>query len=396
MTDIKMTDNSLLPDRVSHIKNENKDIFLVGTAHVSKESVNDVRKTIEEVQPDTVCIELCRGRYIALIQKDNWEKMDIFKVIKGKKAVFLLAQLIMTSFYRRLGEKLGIQPGAEMLEAARLAETTGAQLVLADRNVEITLKRVWGYLGFWNKLKLVIHVMLGILSKEEIDADTIENLKGKDQLESIMAEFAEKFPQIKRRLIDERDIYLAQKIRAAPGKTIVAVVGAGHVDGIKKHIGQEEPLDELLQVPPKSVTISLIKWGLPAAIIGLVVYGFFKEGAAHSVQNIYIWIFVNGLLSAAGAAIALAHPLTILSAFLGAPITSLNPMIAAGWIAGLVQAWISKPTVTDFENLPDAIATVKGFWTNPVTKILLIVALANLGSVLGTYFAGIWIAARSI
>jgi len=391
-----MIDSSMLPERISHINIEGRDVYLVGTAHLSKESVDDVRSTIETVSPDTICVELCKSRHKALTQKDNWEKTNIFKIIREKKATFLLAQLIMSSFYRRLGEKLGIQPGAEMLEAIKLADATDTQLVLADRDVEITLKRVWGYLSFWNKLKLMIHLTVSIFSKEEIDTNTVETLKEKDQLESVLTEFTKKFPEIKKRLIDERDVYLAQKIRTSPGRSIVAVVGAGHVNGIKKHIDKDEPLDELVRIPPKSIWPTIIKWAVPAAIIAVITYGFFKEGAAHSVENIYIWILVNGILSAAGAAAALAHPLTILSAFLGAPLTSLNPTIAAGWVAGIVQAWIKKPTVTDFENLPNAISTFKGFWTNPVTKILLIVALANLGSVFGTYIAGIWITARSV
>ncbi|UCG58678.1 MAG: TraB/GumN family protein [Phycisphaerales bacterium] len=391
-----MTDVNELSERVSLVNVDGRDIYLVGTAHVSAESVEDVRDTIEKVSPDTVCVELCKARHQALTQPDNWHKLDIFKVIKKKKAVFLLTQLIATSFYRQLGEKLGVQPGAEMLEGVRLAEEKNATLVLADRNIEITLKRVWGYLGFWNKLKLMLHITMGIFSGEEIDAETIEELKKRDQLEAIMAEFAEKFPEIKRRLIDERDTYLAQKIRKAPGKTIVAVVGAAHIPGIKNHIQADEPLNELVQIPARSRVSKILKWGVPAVILALIVYGFFKDGAAHSVENIYIWILVNGILSAAGAAVALAHPLTILSAFLGAPLTSLNPMIAAGWVAGLVQAWIKRPTVDDFDDLSNAIRSVKGFWTNPVTKILLIVALANLGSVIGTYIAGAWIAARSV
>ncbi len=385
-----------LPEKVSHISLDDRQIYIVGTAHVSKESVEDVRTTIERIQPDIVCVELCKARHQALTQRDIWKKMDIFKVIKEKKSFLLLAQLIMTSFYRRLGEKLGVQPGAEMLEAVNQAEKVNAQLVLADRDIQITLKRVYGYLGFWSKLKLASHIIASIFVKEDIDAEMVENLKKQDQLEAALAEFAEKFPEIKRRLIDERDIYLAQKIREAQGKKIVAVVGAGHVEGIKEHIVRDEPLDELMEIPPKSIWPAIFKWGIPAAIIAIIIYGFFKEGAVHSVQNIYIWILVNGLLSAIGAAVALAHPLTIISAFLAAPVTSLNPLMAAGWVAGFVQAWIRKPTVSDFENLPDAISTVKGFWTNPVTKILLVVALANLGSFLGTWIAGPWIAVRSI
>lgn len=369
---------------------------LEGTAHVSKDSVLDVRRTIEQVEPDTVCVELCESRYQALTQRDNWQKMDIFKIVRQGKSLLLLAQLMLTSFYRRLGEKLGVKPGAEMLEAVRLAQERGAELVLADRDIQITLKRTYGYLGFWTKLRLLFGLSVGIFSGEEIDEETVEKLKEKDQLEAVMAEFTGKFPEIKKRLIDERDIYIAQKIRRARGQKIVAVVGAGHIEGIKRHIERDEPIDWLQELPPRTVWPTLLKWGIPAAIIGIFVLGFFRQGSGRSIENIYIWILVNGLLSAAGAAAALGHPLTILSAFLAAPLTSLNPLMAAGWVAGLVQAWLRRPRVSDMEDLPNAINTVKGWWTNPVTKILLVVALANLGSVLGTWIAGTWIFTRSV
>ena len=390
-----MTDTNTLPKRVSEITVGDKSVYLVGTAHVSQESVEDVRKTVEQVKPDSICIELCKGRYETLTKKDVWKKMNIFKIIREKKAVFLLAQLIMSSFYRKLGEKLGIQPGAEMLEGAKLAEETGAELVLADREIQITLKRVWGYLTFWNKLKLAFHLMIGIfVEEEEIDADLVEKIKEQDQLEAVMAEFAEKFPEIKKRLIDERDVYLAQKIRHAPGKKVLAVVGAGHAEGIKEHIRTEQPLAELMELPPKAIWPKFFKWGIPAAIIAVIVIGFFKKGTDHGLESIYIWVLVNGVLSALGAALVLAHPLTIISAFIAAPITSLNPMVGAGWVAAIVQAWVRRPTVKDFEDLPKATATLRGFQKNPVTKILLVAALANLGSAIGTFVAAPWLAAR--
>lgn len=398
-----MTDNQTnLPESVTHIKldesrsnGDGKDVYIVGTAHISKESVEDVRSAIQSLKPDAVCIELCQGRYSALTQKDSWQKMNIFKIVREKKAVLLLAQLIMSTFYRRLGEQLGVTPGAEMLEGVKQSQDVGAKLVLADRQIEITLKRVWGYLRFWDKLRLMSTLMVSVCIPEKIDAEMIDKMKKQDQLEAVLAEFAGKFPEIKRRLIDERDIYLAQQIRHAPGEKIVAVVGAGHTPGISEHIQQDEPVDELLELPKPSIWPKLFKWGIPAAIIALIIYGFFKEGAAHSVQNIYIWVLVNGLFSAAGAAVAMAHPITIISAFLAAPLTSLNPMVAAGWVAGLVQAWLKTPTVADFESLPESTSTLKGWWTNPVLKVLLATALANLGSMIGTYVAGAWIAARS-
>jgi pheromone shutdown-related protein TraB len=385
-----------LSESINCVKVGDKEVYIVGTAHISQKSVEDVRQTVESIRPDSICVELCQSRYNALTQKDSWEKMDVFKVIREKKAVFLLAQLIMTSFYRRLGEKLGIQPGAEMLEAVKLANNTGASLILADRSIEVTLKRVWRYLGFWNKLKLFMSILLGLFETEEVDEELIEKIKKQDQLESMMMEFAGKFPEIKKRLLDERDIYLSQKIAQAPGRVIVAVVGAGHVQGIKENVNKDHSLDPLNEIPPKSKSGTILKWLIPLLIILLLIGGFFKGDTGHSLQSIYIWFLVNGTLSALGAAIALGHPLTIASSFLAAPLTSLNPFMAAGWVAGLVQAWIRKPIVSDFEELPEAIKTAKGFWSNPVTKILLVVALANLGSVLGTFISGSWIAARTL
>ncbi len=385
-----------MPGNVTHIEVDGRDVYLVATAHVSKESVEDVRRTITEVKPDAVCVELCESRYKAMTQPDAWRKMDVFKVIKEAKTLLLLAQLIMTSFYRRLGEKLGVQPGAEMLEAIKQAQENGAELVLADRDIQVTLKRVYGYLGFWTKLRLANHLLMSVFSSEQISEELVEKIKKQDQLEAVLAEFAEKFPQIKRRLIDERDIYLAQKIRRAQGTRIVAVVGAGHIKGIQEHIVQDEPIDELMELPPKSPWGTVFKWGIPAAIIAVLVYGFFAHGAAHSVENIYIWVLVTGLCAAAGAAVGLGHPLSILAAFVTAPITTLHPLLAAGWFAGLAQAWVRKPTVADFEDIHLAIMTLRGFWTHPIVKILLITAFANLGSSLGLWIAGAWIAARSM
>jgi pheromone shutdown-related protein TraB len=224
----------------------------------------------------------------------------------------------------------------------------------------------------------------------------VEKMKNKDQLENVLETFSETFPEVKKRLIDERDICLASKIRTAPGKTIVAVVGAGHVPGILSHIQNNNlQTDTLMEVPPKSIIPSILKWVIPMLIIILLITGFVKGETQFAMQSIYIWILVNGILAGIGSALALAHPVTIIASFISAPITSLNPMIAAGWVAGLVQAWVKKPTVSDFEDLPNDILSLKGFWMNPVSKILLIVVLANIGSSLGTFISGSWIAART-
>ncbi|MCF8040305.1 MAG: TraB/GumN family protein [Desulfohalobiaceae bacterium] len=384
-----------LPDSVTEIETEGKKIYLVGTAHVSHQSVRDVRTVIQRIQPDSVCVELCPSRYKAIVQHENWRQMDIFKIVKEQKALFLLVQLIMSSFYKKIGKKLGITPGAEMVEGIQQAEKVGAELILADRDVNITLKRVWGYLSIWQRLKLLFQLVWNSFGTDDLDEKTIEALKGKDQLEVIMEEMSKAFPEIKKRLIDERDLYLADRIQNAPGKKVVAIVGAGHVNGICTNIHTEIDVRPLLTLPPRSILPVVLKWAIPIVIVLLLIFGFFKGGARHSIESISIWILINGFFSALGVTLALAHPLTIIAAFVAAPLTSLNPTIAAGWVSGLVQAWVKKPKVADLENLPKALGSLRLFWLNPVCRILLVVVLANLGSSLGTFIAGSWIAARS-
>jgi len=267
---------------------DGRTVFLIGTAHVSRQSVDEVRATIAALKPDAVCVELCAARHSAMLQRDTWRRMNIFSVIREKKAAFLLAQLALSSFYRRIGDQLGVQPGAEMLEAVQQCEQTGAALVLADRAVDITLKRVWGALSLWNRCRLTVHLLAGIFVTEKIDDQLVEDMKNKDQLESLLATFTEAFPDIKRRLIDERDAVLAHNIRSAPGQTIVAVVGAGHVPGIIRSLDCAERVDQFLELPPASRAGALLQWSIPVGIVGLIVFGFFRGGVDHSVESIYI------------------------------------------------------------------------------------------------------------
>lgn len=382
-----------LPASVTTVDVTGKTVHLVGTAHVSHQSVRDVWTTIELTNPDTVCVELCPSRYQALTSPDDWKKMDIFKVVKENNSLFLLIQLILSAFYRSISKELGIQPGAEMIEAVTLAREHGAELILADREVNITLKRVWGYLSWWQKTKMLFQLLTSLIMPDKVDAETIEDLKNKDQLEVVMAQVGRSFPEVKKRLIDERDLYLAHSIQEAPGRVIVAVVGAGHVAGIQKALPTSIDTRPLQELPPPSLWPRILKWAIPVIILALLLYGF-VQGPEQSVQSISIWILVNGVLSALAVSLALAHPVTIASTFVAAPLTSLNPTIAAGWVAGLVQAWIKKPTVADLEGLPAALGSVRGFWLNPICRILLVVVLANLGSSVGTFVAGSWIATR--
>ena len=383
-----------LPSSVTPVMLEGKSIYIVGTAHVSAQSVADVRATVAAIQPDTIAIELCEPRYQGLVKKSAWQHTNLFQVIRQKKATFLLAQLVIQSFYRRLGKQLEVEPGAEMLAGAACAEETGAHLALIDRRIDITLKRVWRYLGFWQRMKLFYVLLESVFASDELQDEDIEALKKQDQLEALMGEMGRAFPAIKHRLIDERDVYLAQKLRDAPGEKIVAVVGAGHVPGMVEAIQQEQSIAELDTLPPPSRWSKIWPWLIPAAVVALIAWGFVQGGAERGIDSILIWVLVNGVLAALGALAAWAHPLSIVAAFVAAPITSLNPTIAAGWVSGLVEAWLRPPAVADFESLPSALETFRGFWRNPVIRILLVVVLTNIGSSIGTFVAIPWIAAR--
>jgi pheromone shutdown-related protein TraB len=372
---------------IHRLERDGRTITLIGTAHVSQESADLVRRTIETEQPDTVCIELCESRLQSVRQKSRWQEMDIIKVVKEKKAFLLLSNLILASFQKRIADRMDIKPGQEMITAVEAAEAAGAQVWLADRDIRVTLSRTWRSMGLWDKIKLLYQLLMSLGEVDDLSQEDIERMKQEDVLNALLEEIGASQPVIREILIDERDRYLAQKIKEAPGAHIVAVVGAGHVPGIKRYWSSETDLAALEALPPKSRLASLIKWGLPAAILGLFVYGFYAGGSKAGSDMILWWVAANGLLAGAGALIAWGHPLTILSSVLSAPLTSLNPMIAAGWVSGLVETFSRKPKVRDFESLQDDIRSVRGFWTNKVTRILLVVVFTNLGSSIGTFVA---------
>jgi pheromone shutdown-related protein TraB len=372
---------------LTHLKFNEKEFILVGTAHVSKESARLVKSVIEEEAPDTVCVELCPSRFQAIQQKDRWQNTDIVKVIKEKKSFLLLSNLLLASFQKRIAKQFDVKPGEEMITAINTAESTGAQIHLADRDIRTTLSKTWRVMGFWSKIKLVFQLTLSLGQLDEIKEEDIEKMKQQDVLETLLAEVGKSLPALKSILIDERDQYLAEKIRTAPGNKIVAVVGAGHVPGIQKYWDSDIDTRALEQLPPKNKSIRILKWLIPATIVALFIAGFFYGGKEAGTDMIAWWILANGILAGVGAIIALAHPATIITSIVAAPLTSLNPMIAAGWVSGLVEAFSRKPKVKDLERLPEDILSVRGFWKNNVTRILLVVVFTNLGSSLGTFIA---------
>jgi pheromone shutdown-related protein TraB len=366
---------------------EEKEVTLVGTAHVSKESADLVEKVIQSEKPDTVCVELCRSRYEYLTDKKQWEDTDLIKVIRQKKSSLLLVNLVFAYLQRKIGEKLGIRPGEEIMRAIKAAGASGARIHLADRDIRITLLRTWRLMGLWTKLKLLAQVVTTVGQWDAIKEEDVEEMKKRDVLEMLLGEIGKSLPAVKRVLIDERDQYLAHQIRGAPGKRIVAVVGAGHIPGIQRYWRHRVDIDLLNQTPPRGKVVRSLKWGVPSLAVALIITGFFIAGGSGATHMIKWWVLANALLAGLGAALALGHPLTVLSAIVASPLTSLNPMIAAGWVSGLMEILVGRPKVRDFENLSKDLASLRGFWKNKITRVLLVVVFTNIGSALGTFVA---------
>jgi pheromone shutdown-related protein TraB len=377
-----------------------KEFKLIGTAHVSRESIEEVRNIIRDEKPDMVCVELDQGRYNSITQKDDWEKLNLTKVFKEGKGFLLIANLVLAGFQRRLGNELGVKPGEEMKTAVEAAREMGIHFSLCDREVHTTLRRAWVRCGFWSKAKLLASLLASAFTTEKLDEKEIENLKDKNELDGMMSELANYLPAVKEVLIDERDRYLAAKIwDSAPKESqksnpkIAAVMGAGHIQGIKTHLEKlskgEESADvsELDKIPPSGFLSKIGRFIIPAAVIALVAFGFIRAGTDMGFSMILQWILWNGSLAALGAIIALGHPLAILVSFLGAPITSLNPFIGVGILSGIVQAALLKPRVSDVQKMTEDTAGLKGIYRNRITRALLVFFFSSLGSSIGTFIS---------
>ncbi|HHH30861.1 MAG TPA: TraB/GumN family protein, partial [Polyangiaceae bacterium] len=352
-------------------------VHIIGTAHVSKQSVEEVQKVITEIRPDTVCVELDPMRYEALTDDSRWRKLNIFDVIKQKKVLFLMASLALQAFQRRLGDQLGVKPGSELLAAVEAAEQIGAEVVLADRDVQATLKRTWRNLGFLNKMKVLTGLVVSVFDTEEISEQQVEDLKNREHISDMMTEFAKAMPEVKGPLIDERDQYLMSSIVEAPGKTIVAVVGAGHVEGMTKWVDEPVDREALEQIPPPSLAGRAAKWVIPAIILAAFSYGYFKHQGEDFMNMLFAWILPNAIAAGALTLIAGGKILSVLTAVVSSPITSLNPTIGAGIPVGLVEAWLRKPTVEDCERLGKEVNTWRGLRDNPFSRILIVAIAAT-------------------
>ncbi len=370
-------------------------ITLLGTAHVSKESVALVEKKILSGEFDCVAVELCPARYENLTNQSWWKNLDIYEIFKKKKASLLLVNLALSAYQKRLADKVGIEAGKEMLRATELAREKNIRLEVIDRDISTTLHRLVTEVSFWQKIKIFAGLIVGIFVGEDVDHEQIENLKKGDMLHSVIEEFGESLPEIKRVLIDERDEFMTGKLALlassenAP-KNILAIVGAGHLIGMQpafKNPANQNRIDELSVKPPSSRIGYFIGWAICILILGMFYVGY-QQSPELGWSLVVTWVVINGGLSALGAALAFAHPISIFAAFLAAPLTSLNPTIGAGMVVGLVESYLRKPKVADFERLRDDIASFPMWWKNGVVRVLLIFFFANMGSAIGTYVAG--------
>jgi pheromone shutdown-related protein TraB len=373
--------------RLAPLEGKKGEIVIVGTAHVSEKSVQEVTRAIEELHPDVVAVELCNSRYRALTGQEEAGEIQIKEILSGGKLYLLLVQWFLAYIQKKIGSDLGVKPGSEMIAAIEVAERTGARVALVDRDIAVTIQRFWSAMSFFEKAKLIGSMIPAAFGKgEEID---IEKVTEEDVVSAIIEEFREVSPGAAQVLIDERDAYIARNlIRLGNEGRVVAVVGAGHREGITKYLAHPEkipPFEKMTRTPKRRVSVPKLFGAAMMLLVVITIAAVLISGS--SSENLFsalkIWFLVNGALSALGVILARGHPLSVLTAFMIAWLTSLNPLMAAGWFAGIVEAWKRKPTMADTKKLADA-ETFKELMAIPLFRVILVAALANVGSVAGT------------
>jgi pheromone shutdown-related protein TraB len=388
-------------DCVTHLNYEGRDLYLVGTAHVSQRSVADVGRVIRDLTPDTVCVELDAARHQALVDPKRWRNLDIFDVIRERRVLFTLTSLVLTSYQRRLGEKLGVRPGAEMLAAIEEAARVGARLLLVDRDIQATLKRTWAALSLWDCVQLIGTLVGSLFASGEITEEQVEALKDRDTISELVREFAEVMPRLQRPLIDERDRFLMSAIREAPGKCVVAVVGAGHVSGMVGYLNTPVDRDALSQIPPRSWLRRIASWVLPLLGLGALVsvllsstawadVGHFETPGQRLRRMLVGLVLIHALCVIGPAVLARARWLTVLLAPLASSVLSFLPRADAGRVAAFLEAWLRQPTLGDREGLSQ-VASLQDWFQNRFTRVLLVGFAVTIGSSVASAFGVIWL-----
>jgi pheromone shutdown-related protein TraB len=366
---------------------------LLGTAHVSRASAAAVRAEIATGAYDAVAVELCDARYAALTRSGELEQMDLFQVLRQGKAGMVVANLALGAYQQRLAEQFGVEPGAEMKAAIAAGEAASLPLRLIDRNIGITLKRVYRGIPWWQRLSTIVALGASLFSREKISEADIERLKEGDMLESTFNEFARESAALHEALIDERDRYMAAGLlQQPPGGQTLVVVGAGHLKGLTRYLeaGMADPTATQAKLDAVPAGARWVKW-LPWLVVLVIIAGFglgFSRDTGLGVKMVVEWTLIHGTLCAAGAIAALAHPLTVVTAFIASPLTSLNPTIGAGMVTAVAELWLRKPRVGDFSTLKQDVVKISGWWRNRVSRTLLVFLFSTIGSAAGTYIAG--------
>lgn len=365
-------------------------VILVGTAHVSQASADLVQEVIRREQPDCVCVELDAQRLTVLSQQRRWEDLDLKEVIRRRQMSPLLANLILSSYQQKIGGQLGVLPGTEMLAAVNLAHERQIPLVLCDREIRITLARAWRLTSFVKKSMLIAALLGSLFDRTEISEETLQQLRQRDVLSGLLDELGDTLPSLRQVLVDERDLYMAEQIRQAAGTRIVAVMGAAHVPGVQQILRDQRPvsLDTLTVIPPASALVHWIGWIIPSILLVAMLGIAWQRGLNVAGDNIMYWILATGLPAALGAVVALAHPATIVSAFLGAPLTTLSPVLGVGYLTALVQAYFCPPFVRELRSVADDVRSFKRWWQNRLLRIFLAFLLPSLGAACGLWIGG--------
>ncbi|MEW6518713.1 MAG: TraB/GumN family protein [Thermodesulfobacteriota bacterium] len=373
------------------VEQDGRQFILVGTAHISRASVELVHQVIDRENPDCVCVELDAKRYESLSEKKRWKSLDLKQIIRNKQLSTLMINLVLASYQKKLGDQLGVMPGSELLEAAATAQARNIPVSLCDRDVRVTMRRAWKSTSFWRKNYLVASLIASLFEETEITEEKLKELKETDVLSELLAELGQALPELKTVLIDERDTFLAEKIKRAKGNKIVAVVGAGHIKGVKQALTEDRSsrMEEINTIPPVSPVWQLIGWLIPITILGSLGYIGYNKGLAVAGENLLYWILATGLPSAAGALLAMAHPVTILAAFAAAPLTTLSPVIGVGHVAAFVQVMVQPPQVHEFETVLGDMGKIRKWWGNKLLRVFLAFVLPSFGGMIGMWIGSV-------
>ncbi len=381
---------------IARVTRDGVEYTLLGTAHVSRASVTAVRSLIATGDFDAIAVELCDTRFHALRDREAWRNLDLLKVIREGKAGMVAANLALSAYQRRLAEQFGIEPGAEMKAAADLADERQRPLWLVDREISVTLRRAYRSVGFWDRMGILSGLVASLFERGEVAEADIEKLKHGDMLQSAFSEFAKQSEPLFRSLIAERDTFMAARLREEsakqPLKKVLVVIGAGHLAGIERELNtQRDPPEALLATlkatPPAARWPKWIGYGILAIIIGAIIFAF-TRGVGLGAVALRDWVVYTGCGAALGALFGGGHPLTVLTAFVVAPLKPFRPLVPSGALAAAAEMWIRRPRVADFEALRDDVIDWHGWWKNRVSRTLLVFIFTNFGMMIGEYMAG--------